>query len=196
MSTIGAVVMAAGSSVRFGSDKRLYDDGNGPLLQQTLSHVLALHLPVQIVLRAQDKPGTDELLGTHAQNPTLDCFFVSQPELGIGHNLAAFFQQPPTWDGAMVFLADMPWIQPATSALLLEQFDECAGEKVIAPQIEGRRGHPVLFPRHLFKQLAQCSGDQGANTLLKELVKCSPSMVLEIPVEDKGVTLDLDSLPR
>ena len=59
MTTIGAVVMAAGSSIRFGSDKRLYDDGNGPLLQQTLSHVLALNLPVFVVLRTQDQRAVD-----------------------------------------------------------------------------------------------------------------------------------------
>ena len=44
MTTIGSVVMAAGSSIRFGSDKRRYDDGNGPLLQQTLAHLSLIHI--------------------------------------------------------------------------------------------------------------------------------------------------------
>ena len=59
MNTIGSVVMAAGSSIRFGSDKRRYDDGNGPLLQQTLAHVVALNLPVSVVLRVQDQTKVD-----------------------------------------------------------------------------------------------------------------------------------------
>lgn len=180
--------MAAGNSTRFGADKRLYDDGNGPLLQQTLTHVLALDLPVQVVLRAQDQTMTNELLGIHAQNPALTVFFASHPERGIGHNIAAFFRQPITWDAAMIFLADMPWIQPATSKLLLNKFD---AETIVAPQINGQRGHPVLFPRQMFAQLSQLSGDQGANALLKS----SSNIVEEIPVNDEGIVRDMDRLP-
>ena len=171
MTTIGSVVMAAGSSIRFGSDKRRYDDGNGPLLQQTLAHVVALNLPVSVVLRVQDQTKVDELLGRHAKNPALACYFVSHSELGIGHSLAAFFQQPPPWDGAMIFLADMPWIRSDTSRLLMENFDV---EKIIAPHIAG-----------------QLRGDRGANALLQS----SLGLVREIPVEDHGIVLDVDSLP-
>jgi molybdenum cofactor cytidylyltransferase len=187
MTTIGAVVMAAGSSIRFGSDKRLYDDGNGPLLQQTLSHVLALNLPVFVVLRTQDQRAVDELLGRHTGNPALACYFVSHAERGIGHSLAAFFRRPPAWDGAMIFLADMPWIRTDTSQRLLKHFD---GEKIIAPQIAGQRGHPVLFPSQMFAELAQLRGDRGANALLQS----SHRLVLAIAVEDQGVMLDVDSL--
>jgi len=188
MKTFGAVVMAAGSSIRFGSDKRLYDDGNGPLLQQTLSHVLALNVPVFVVLRSQDQGAVDELLGRHIGNPALTCYFVSHSERGIGHSLAAFFRQPPAWDGAMIFLADMPWIMTDTSQQLLKHFD---GEKIIAPLIAGQRGHPVLFPRQMFAQLAQLRGDEGANALLQS----SHVLVDEITVEDQGVVLDVDALP-
>jgi molybdenum cofactor cytidylyltransferase len=188
MNTIGSVVMAAGSSIRFGSDKRRYDDGNGPLLQQTLAHVVALNLPVSVVLRVQDQTKVDELLGRHAKNPALACYFVSHSELGIGHSLAAFFQQPPPWDGAMIFLADMPWIRSDTSRLLMENFDV---EKIIAPHIAGQRGHPVLFPRQMFGKLAQLRGDRGAHALLQS----SLGLVRELPVEDHGIVLDVDSLP-
>jgi|TARA_B110000046_G_C12882309_1_gene350668 molybdenum cofactor cytidylyltransferase len=188
MNTIGAVVMAAGSSIRFGSDKRLYDDGNGPILQQTLSHVLALNLPVCVVLRIQDQRAVGELLGRHTGHPGLACYFVSHSERGIGHSLQAFFRQPPAWDGAMIFLADMPWIKTDTSQLLLEHFD---AEKIIAPQIAGQRGHPVLFPRQMFAELSQLRGDRGANALLQS----SHGLVVEIAVEDQGVVLDVDSLP-
>ena len=88
----------------------------------------------------------------------------------------------------MIFLADMPWIRTDTSQLLLKHFD---GEKIIAPQIAGQRGHPVLFPRQMFAQLAQLRGDRGANALLQS----SHGLVREIPVEDQGVVLDVDALP-
>ena len=87
----------------------------------------------------------------------------------------------------MIFLADMPWIRTDTSQRLLKHFD---GEKIIAPQIAGQRGHPVLFPSQMFAELAQLRGDRGANALLQS----SHRLVLEIAVEDQGVMLDVDSL--
>ena len=70
----------------------------------------------------------------------------------------------------------------------MENFDV---EKIIAPQIAGQRGHPVLFPRQMFAKLAQLRGDRGANALLQS----SLGLVREIPVEDHGIVLDVDSLP-
>ena len=88
----------------------------------------------------------------------------------------------------MIFLADMPWIQSDTSRLLMENFDV---EKIIAPHIAGQRGHPVLFPRQMFGKLAQLRGDRGAHALLQS----SLGLVRELPVEDHGIVLDVDSLP-
>ena len=60
----GAIVLAAGTSQRFGTDKRRLPLANGKtLLQQTIETVLPLFTEVLVVLRCDDQRFEEELLG-------------------------------------------------------------------------------------------------------------------------------------
>lgn len=183
---LGALVMAAGASRRFGSDKRRYDDGSGALLRRTLNHVLALDVPTCVALRAGDEPDTPELLGEALHAVTV--LYVEDADRGLGHSIARCFQTPPDWDGALIFLADMPNVAPSTAQHLLQHFD--AG-RIQAPTYDDRRGHPVLFPRTFFGALAQLKGDTGARDLLSR----EENRVALHPVDDPGIHWDLDTPP-
>jgi molybdenum cofactor cytidylyltransferase len=53
----------------------------------------------------------------------------------------------------------------------------------------GKRGHPVLWARRFFAEMSEVKGDVGARHLLGE----HADQVCEIPVEDDGVLIDVDS---
>jgi len=178
--------MAAGSSTRFGSDKRRYNDGSGTLLQRTLRHVLALELPTRVALRAQDQNDTAELLGAAAAQVTPH--YMPAPERGLGHSIACCFQTPPPWDGALIFLGDMPDITQETGRILLQHFQP---DRIQAPTYRRRRGHPVLFANRFFNALANLEGDSGAQALL---LGESASVDLHV-VNDPGVLQDIDTPP-
>ena len=184
--TLGALVMAAGASRRFGSDKRRYDDGSGALLQRTLGLVLELGVPTCVALRTEDKPDVPLLLGDALD--AVSVRYVDHADRGLGHSIASCFHAPPDWDGTLVFLADMPHVAPATATFLLQQFDP---SHIHAPTFGDRRGHPVLFPRAFYGALTRLSGDTGARDLLLR----EASRVVLHAVDDPGVTWDLDTLP-
>jgi molybdenum cofactor cytidylyltransferase len=179
--------MAAGASRRFGADKRMFDDGTGPLLQKTLAHVLQLELPTILVLRAQDESLAKELMGEHRKHARLNVFYATDPERGMGANMSQFFKSPPDWDGALIFLGDMAWIEPRTSRLVVGSFDSDA---IVVPVYENRRGHPVLFPKCCYSKLAELDGDTGG----RELLQADLAALIEVRVNDKNILVDLNTL--
>lgn len=186
--TIGAVVMAAGSSTRFGSDKRLHREGASALLEKTLSHVVELQLPVQVMLRASDEGNAPALLGSFGHHENVTMRYVENPQRGLGHSIAQCFAAAPPWEGALLFLGDMPRIQPATARMLLQHFH---AQRIQVPVCNNRRGHPVLFPRCYFSELARLQGDTGARQLLLR----EKARIDEHATGDAGVLWDLDIKP-
>ena len=177
--------MAAGASRRFGSDKRLFDNGEGALLQQTLAHVLQLNVPTILVLRPDDEHRTNELLGEFIQNGLLELFYAVNPERGMGANMAQVFVAPPDWDAALIFLGDMAWIKPQTSRLVAECF---ARDSIVVPVYAGRRGHPVLFPKSCYVTLSGLDDDEGA----KRLLHADSANLIEVRVDDENILKDLN----
>jgi CTP:molybdopterin cytidylyltransferase MocA len=66
----------------------------------------------------------------------------------------------------MVALADMPDIGPPDLAALIADFLACPNRILRATAADGTPGHPVIFPRRLFPDLARISGDIGARSVL------------------------------
>ena len=80
----------------------------------------------------------------------------------------------------------MPKIAPATIRSVARAVAE--GSRIVAPQFESQRGHPVGFGATLLNELLALDGDQGARTILEkhrdalQLIACA----------DPGVLYDID----
>jgi molybdenum cofactor cytidylyltransferase len=111
--------------------------------------------------------------------------FVTPPDWGdgMGRSLAAGIAAVPAqWDAALVCLADMPRIEPALIAALAT----AAGD-VVAPVWQGRRGHPVRWPRRAFAALMALSGDTGGRALMAQWP------VTEVAAPSDAVIDDIDT---
>ena len=115
---IGAIVLAAGSSRRFGGDKRKAKLPNGKMvIQQSVETVLTCFDEVTLVLRCDDNEFCAEL-STLLNNPKLNIFQAPDSALGMGHSLGNAVREVRSWDGVFVFLADMPHLKVETIELL------------------------------------------------------------------------------
>jgi len=56
------------------------------------------------------------------------------------------------------------------------------------PVAGGRRGNPVLFDRRHFAEIGGLTGDTGARGVLL----AHPDAVVELPVDDSAVLIDID----
>ncbi len=182
-SLIGCIVLAAGSSRRFGSDKRLYHLPSGTgLLQQTLSNLRPLFVQRVLVLRS----GDTELATRYGNDWQI--VIAADAELGMGHSLAAAMSATRVWQGAVIALADMPWVLPATVGRVR---DALTPGTLVVPMYQGQRGNPVGIGCEYFGRLASLQGDSGARQLMREF----DARTLKLEIDDPGLIRDLDISP-
>ena len=101
-------------------------------------------------------------------------------------NQAGIRALPEDARGAMLFLVDHPVFRVSTVESLVSGI---SGGAIAVPVSEGRRGHPVLFSRDVFEEILDLDSHQGANVVVRR----DPKRVVEVPVDDPGVLLDIDT---
>jgi molybdenum cofactor cytidylyltransferase len=93
---------------------------------------------------------------------------------------------PSDVTAAVLLLVDHPLVRPETIDKLIDEF--CPGS-IIVPVYEGRRGHPVLFPKEALEEILRLDPGKGANTVLRR----DSSRVIEALVDDPGGLRDIDT---
>ena len=178
--TVGALVLAAGRSRRFGSDKRRFLLDGKPLLQHTVEAVLEAGLPCRVCLR----PGEGDL-SLLLNLPGVVYQECDRADEGMGATLAQGVAACSDWLGLLVVLGDMAWVQPGTLAMIARALDDA---RIVQPHYRGRPGQPVGFGRNFFPELELLRGDRGGRSLLVR----HGAALCEVPVDDPGIHRDLD----
>jgi molybdenum cofactor cytidylyltransferase len=187
METAGPIVgilLAAGSGSRFGGDKLL--------------HPLADALPMGVAAARRLRPACDRAVavvrpdsGRLAEWLADEGYAVVTSAAvrdGMGHSLAAGVGAAADAAGWLVALADMPFIDPASHARVAAGLR--AGARIVVPEFQGRRGHPVGFAREWGSRLAALSGDEGA----RRIVAAFPEAVVRCALDDPGIVRDVDRI--
>ncbi|MDX1715895.1 MAG: nucleotidyltransferase family protein [Anderseniella sp.] len=163
MSTLAGIILAAGTSSRFGAANKLLADWHGQPMARTVAEAaLATELDPVIVVTGHQ---ADEVAAALAG---LDVLFVHNASFADGQagSLKTGISAVPEWcDGAMVLLGDMPRVCAGEINALIDAFaDESA---IVVPTYQGQRGNPVIIGRAHFPALQRLSGDTGARDLLR-----------------------------
>ncbi|MES9991959.1 MAG: nucleotidyltransferase family protein [Candidatus Thiodiazotropha sp.] len=182
MTQIQGILLAAGSGVRFGSQKLLHPLPTGELMGIAAARNLITALPNTLaVIRPQDSQlahGLVDLGVSLVEN--------SEAEKGMGLSLSKGVKASADAQGWIVALADMPWITPETIRSVFHALQQ--GASMAAPVYQGRRGHPVGFGRKWRQPLQTLQGDAGARHLLSS----HSDELLLLPSDDPAVLLDID----
>ncbi|MBG0839423.1 NTP transferase domain-containing protein [Ectopseudomonas toyotomiensis] len=181
---VAALMLAAGYSRRFGGDKRRATLADGrSLLAASLTLPCSMLEEVWLMLRPDEAPtGMDLPTGVRVvQN--------AASAQGMGHSLAAGAERllaESNADAVAIFLADMPAIHRDSLETLIAH---SSANNIVLPSYRGKRGHPVLFGRDFWPQLATLSGDVGARPVLQQ----NPNAVRILELDDPGVLQDIDT---
>jgi len=109
---------------------------------------------------------------------------------GMGDSIAAAIKATQDAQGWLILPADLPLVRPATLQQVLEQLRRF-GDHVIIPYYQGRRGHPVAFPRSCHQDLSCLTGDRGAWSIVQQMLQ--KHLVHHLPVDDIGTVTDIDT---
>jgi len=182
----GAVLLAAGFSVRFGSIKlkAALPDGNS-ILRKTFNNLLQATENIIVIGRREllEQGVYDFIPATH--KPFI--FLCDDARLGMGHTLACGIRHiPPTWQSAMICLGDMPFVRQDT---LMRLLSAGRSQQIIIPRYQSARGHPVIFGRYFFPELQLCQGDSGA----RHVLQAHPDSIIDLDTDDPGILQDIDT---
>ena len=187
VSDISAVILAAGRSTRMGPVNKLTADYRGrPLVRHAVDAALASKVAEVVVVTGHGAADVREVLGG------LDLRFVSNPDYadGLASSVkAGVAAVDPVSAGAIILLGDMPDVDPGVIDDLIAAFSAAAGRKICQPRYDGRPGNPVLWPRALFPEFAELTGDVGAKPLLAR----HQGDLLRVDVANDGIHMDIDT---
>ena len=172
--TVGAVVLAAGGSVRFRDGAKLAAFFRGrPLASWAVEAALEAALDQTIVVL-----GAAEL----ALPAGVDVIRNDAWGNGLASSLACAIDACDHHDAIVVALADMPFVTPQAWRSVA-----FSSAPIAVATYEGSRSHPVRFAREVWPLLPR-SGDIGA----RELMRRRPDLVQEVPCS--GWPVDIDTV--
>jgi molybdenum cofactor cytidylyltransferase len=179
-----AILLAAGSASRFGSDKLLHAlPHEVPIAIQAARHLQAVVVgKVLVVVR----PVADEL-ARKLRAEGCEVVLCENAAEGMGASLACAVRAAGPADAYLVALGDMPFIRSSTIAAVRDALAE--GALLVAPYFRARRGHPVGLAAKFRTALEALEGDEGA----KKIISVNEKYLVKIPVGDPGVLRDIDT---
>lgn len=187
------ILLAAGQSSRFGSDKLLYEltiaGKSQPLILHTLQLWFSVFEEICVVIRPDNQLLQNVVLSwVDQQHKKLNLIECQQAALGMGHSLNAAISATSEADGWVIGLADMPLIPRRVLHQICQNLKQ--GADITAPYNDERRGHPVGFNCFYKDELLALEGDTGAKNLLQR----ETGKIHKIETDDKGVLVDIDSI--
>ena len=212
MEPIPGILLGAGGSERFGSEKlfALLPTGER-LLERALrvhlqSHISPLVLVVSPNLRKTITGNTDTFsFSGLAVGKKVDHWFSFSCRWGEGrlvanknfkkgmsssiHKGLACLTDEEKACGVLISLADLPFLIPQTINSLINEFLK---EKIgmLLPVFKGTTGHPAIVDIDRFKnEITQITGDVGLRGLMHKF----PKAVKRIPWQDDSVIYDIDT---
>jgi molybdenum cofactor cytidylyltransferase len=179
-----AILLAAGSATRFGSDKLLHRlPHDVPIAVQSARHLKAVFAGRILAVVRPDSARLREFLEREGCE-VVECENAAQ---GMGESLACAVRAAGPADGYVVALADMPFIRASSIEAVREALER--GAPLAAPYFRARRGHPVGISARFRDELAALRGDEGA----RHIVSRYESEIVKVPVGDPAVLRDIDT---
>jgi molybdenum cofactor cytidylyltransferase len=184
---VAALVLAAGRGTRMGGpNKMLSELGGKAIIRCAVEAALASRArPIVVVTGHEGDRVAAALKGVDvklAHNSAYAEGLSTSLKVGIG-------ALPPDIDVAVVALGDMPDVSGALIDKLARAIDPARGALIAVPTRDGRRGNPVAWSRRFFEDLGRLEGDTGARHLIAQ----HNEAVVEVPVEEDGAFLDIDT---
>lgn len=185
----GVVILGAGASSRMGRPKLLLPWSNttivGHIIRQWqelgASQIVLVHRPNDVLMAAE----LDRL-----EFPQSNRIENSRPEQGMFSSILC----AANWNGwkenissRVIMLGDQPHLRLDMLRALVT-FHQEHPDAVCQPEFEGHLRHPVFLPRKVFDELKHTHAET-----LKDFLKLIGCPAVQYPMDDTGLSLDVDT---
>ncbi len=183
---VTAVVLAAGGSSRFGSNKLLAGLGGRPVLQHVLDAVAAAGLADVVVVLGESHASTRVAIEWRGERIAIN----HRPQDGLSSSLRVGLDaaaEDPAVEAVVIVLGDQPAVRRDVIRAVVEAATASPAAFVRTRYAADGAPNPVLVRRAAWSRAAGLSGDRGLGPLLAD----HPELVLAVPVE--GANPDIDT---
>lgn len=180
---IAGVLLAAGGARRFHSQKLVAMLNGQPVVRHAASALAGATDSLVVVVGHEGSSVAEALRG-------LDAKVVENPswELGLATSLKRGVEAVAAkCDAVIVAAGDQPGLDDAVVRAVIERWRE-TGLPIVSARYRGVGGHPVLFARSTFAEVAALAGDAGARLLIER----SPDRVAYVEI-DAPMPKDVDT---
>lgn len=158
---LGAVLLAAGLSRRFGGENKLLADFSGrPLICCALDALLGLEAARRVAVVS------DERVAALCRARGVETILNPDPVRGQGHSIALGARALGDMDALLLLAADMPRVSAASLRGLADAFGK-SGASAACLRDDTHWGNPAIFAAPCFPALCALDGDRGAKAILR-----------------------------
>jgi len=178
---IGGIILAAGGSSRFGEPKQLLLWKGQPLIRHVAVAALKAGLTPVVVVVGSSAEEVRAVLNDLPLRIVNNINWLT----GLSSSIQGGISSLPKEVGGIVFLqGDQPQIPHSLITKLVEAHQTTLNP-IVAPQINGQRGNPVLFDSRTFTWLLSLIGDSGGRELFGQfpiqwVIWHDPRLLLDI----------------
>jgi len=192
---IDGIILAAGTSSRFGAVKQLLrwrgNDGKlRPLIQHICEIALSSNLRNVHVVLGYELDRVKMALSSLESDPRL--FIVENQNFKDGQSTSikcGLSSLDEEADAAMFLLCDQPYVSTSLISRLIGLYER-EHPLICLPASGNVRGNPVTFAKLLFPELQQITGDTGG----RELIKKYPDQISKLELDSPDVFKDIDTM--
>lgn len=180
-----AIILAAGSSTRMGTQKLLLPYNGSSMIESVITNVIRSKVDQVMVVLGKDHEEIARLLDNQpvkiCYNPDPSKGMLSSVQCGIN-------AIPEKVNAVLIYLGDQPDIPPSVTDRILEAYN-AALKGIVIPIYNHRRGHPLLVDMKYRKEIHKLDLEKG----LRSLMHLFPQDVLEVEVDEQGILVDIDT---
>lgn len=184
MSSVVAILLAAGRSERMGAFKPLLPFGKTTVIRSCIQSLREAGFEDIVVVLGHRAEELQENLGDLRLRFALNPDQTSEMSASIACGLRDI---PPDARAALIALADHPAIPPEVTRAIVSKWT--LGEKLVVPEFQGRGGHPVLVDLSFREELRNLDSGRG----LKSFFDTHNEEVFRLSVISPYIARDMDS---
>jgi molybdenum cofactor cytidylyltransferase len=180
------VITAAGLSTRQTRNKLLIRSCHETVIEKTVSTFLGIGLDIFVVIGFEKNKMIPIL--QHRFGNDIEIVVNKEYKTGMASSIKSGIQATgKNYDYYGFCNGDKPYIKTSSVSKLIHYISQNKTD-ILVPLYRKEGGHPAFFDKKFLKDFEQLVGDVGGI----EIINRNPNSVTYLPINDEGITLDMD----
>ena len=185
---VNGLILAAGLSSRMGEFKPLLPFGSKTLIESAIDSMLDAGVHRVVVVLGFGGEKIETLLRKHYDSNVICAWNYRYAVTDMLESIKCGLQKMPECQSFFLLPGDMPVVKRSTFSKLLSRRPK-ARPFLLFPTLEGHQKHPPLIHSYFIPAILEYSGEGG----LRRIWTQYPEYVANVPVDDLGVWIDIDT---